>query len=42
VTQSLNIFKVSLKCNYFLIAYMPSVTTAVKDLSNISTYARPP
>jgi len=36
MTQSLHIFKVSLNCNYFLISYMSSVTTAVKDLRKIS------
>jgi len=42
VTQSLHIFKDSLNCNYFLISYVSSVTTAVKDLRQISKYARSP
>jgi len=42
VTQSLHLFEVSLNYNYFLISYMPSVTTAVKGLRKISKYARSP
>ena len=42
VTQSLHMFKGSLNCKYFLNHYMPSVTIAVKHLSKISKYARPP